>query len=121
MDENNVLNEENSEQDIDDIPVIPSDWAYPKIVQQTITFGDGTIINGMVLRSGIANEILLFPEDIMPMLDLITLLSDPVRTSHIEGVPVADETASYDGYTRIAGISTDADGKYIVQMGKPIE
>lgn len=104
-----------------EIPVIPSDWAYPKPIQSTIIFANGALINGVATRTAVPYEILAFPEEQMTIVELVSIFSNPEYTSHIESDLSSAEHVAFDGYTNISSIDQTADGKYIVRLSKPIE
>lgn len=111
-------NEENIQ---DDLPVIPSDWAYPKIYKQTILLADGSIIDGYAARSSISDEVWVFPSNPdYGYLELIQLFSDPDKTAVIQSNTSEDVHTIYEGYTRLASINSKTDGRFTICMTKPI-
>ena len=104
-----------------DLPVIPSDWAYPKLYKQTVLLADGSIIDGYAERSSFSDEVWVFssnPE--YGYLELIQLFSDPVKTAVIQSNTSEDTHPIYEGYTRLASINSGIDGSFTIRMTKPI-
>ena len=117
-DESLVRDEEESE-----IVEIPSDWSIPKPYHQTVEFGDGSILNGYAARSTIlsSDNVWVFPENTdLSYADIVTLFADKAKTSSISFHSSEDEVITFVGYTRLATINQDMDGKYTVCLTKPV-
>lgn len=107
--------------DQNDIPVIPSDWAYPKPYQMTIELNDGTTINGFAQRSSIADEVWVSITDpSYGYLKLVTAFTDPEKTAVIISHMSETNFIRYEGYTRLANLNVDMNGKFSIGMTKPI-
>ena len=105
----------------DEIPVIPSDWAYPKPYQMTVTMNDGTAVEGYAQKSVISDEVWVFPSDTsLGYMDLIQIFANPEKTSVMIANMSETEHNRYEGYTRLATINSQLDGKFTICMTKPI-
>ena len=109
-----------NQETMDDIPVIPSDWAEIKPFQPTITLANGRTLNGYAQRSSIADEVWVYPEDQMSTVDLVMLFGNPVNTSTIVSDTTANEHVEYVGYTNMATIDYGMSGKPTIRMTKPV-
>lgn len=107
--------------DQNDIPVIPSDWAYPKPYQMTIELNNGTTIKGFAQRSSIADEVWVSITDpSYGYLKLVTVFTDPEKTSVMISHISETEHTRYEGYTRLANLNANTDGGFSIGMTKPI-
>lgn len=107
--------------DQNDIPVIPSDWAFPKPYKMTVELNDGTIIEGCARKSTIADEVWVFITDPdYGYLKLITVFTDPEKTAVIQSHISELDHVTYEGYTRLANFNADTDGGFSIGMTKPI-
>lgn len=104
----------------ENIPVIPSDWAMPKLFHRKITLASGRELNGYAQRSNIADEVWVYPEDNLSMIELVTLFGDPNNTQTIACDMSKDEHNEYVGYTNMMSVGQSTTGKLTVRMSKPI-
>ncbi len=115
MDEEN-MNQETQE----DIPEIPEDWAYPKIYQPVITLGDGTELNGSVNKSAFMNKIWIMMNDTgFSYAQIVTMFNNPENTRVIRFSTSPSERIEYVGYTYLASIEAEPDGKFSIGLSKP--
>lgn len=102
------------------IPEIPSDWAYPKIYQPTITLGDGTELKGFVNKPSFMNRIwVLLDETGFSYIQIITMFNNPENTQVIRFSQSASERTEYIGYTYLASINAEPDGRFNIALAKP--
>lgn len=107
--------------DQNDIPVIPSDWAFPKPYKMTVELNDGTIIEGYARKSSIDDTVWVFITDPdYGYLKLVTTFTDPEKTAVIQSHASELDHVTYEGYTRLASINSDMNGKFSIGMTKPI-
>lgn len=104
-----------------DVPVIPSDWAYPKMYKRTIELADGTIVDGYAQRSSISDELWVIPSDPdFGYMELVQMFANPEKTSVIISNMSEDDHIRFTGYTRLASITSRTDGTFSICMTKPI-
>ena len=106
----------------EDIVTFPEDWAVIKPYHQTIVLNDDTVLDGYAMRSSIADEVWIYPKSkTLSYLDLAMIFSNPDKTEVIQSNIMNDQFVEYHGYTRLASITAQTDGTYIICMTKPIE
>ena len=106
--------------DTEDIPFIPSDWAEIKPYKRTIIFNDDTVLDGYAAKASIANELWVYPEDSsIGYLGYATIFSDTDKTSRIQCMNSADEIVEFVGYTRLININTRIDGSFAICLVRP--
>lgn len=104
-----------------EIPVVPEDWAYPKVSQQTIVLANGTEIVGGVSKSSFSDRIWVFiRENGYDYGSLAILFGNTENTSSIRFNISSSERVEYVGYTRLANITAETDGNYSVCLSKPV-
>ena len=103
-----------------EIPEVPADWAYPKPVQPTITFNNETTIKGYAIKSSMGDELLIFPEDPMTIMEVASIFSNPEYTSRIESETSYTGHVVFEGYTNLTSVETSSDGKLIIRLRKSI-
>lgn len=104
-----------------EIPVVSSDWAYPKVYQMTVTFNDDTVIEGYAQKSSISDEVWVLPSDPrLGYMELIQIFTNPEKTSVMVANMSETEHNRYEGYTRLANIMAQTDGKFNICMTKPV-
>ena len=105
-----------------EIPVIPDDWAMPKPFHKYMTMADGTELDGHAVRTGMSEGIWVFMDKSgIGYLEIVQIFSNPEKTSVIQSHEEEDRTETYTGYTRITSINVDNDGKFIINLAKPVE
>lgn len=105
-----------------DIPVIPDDWAMPEPFHKYMTMADGTELDGHAVRTSLTEGLWVFMDKSdMGYLEIVQIFSNPEKTSVIQSHEDADRTETYTGYTKIASINTDNEGKFIIGLAKPAE
>ena len=103
------------------IPVVPDDWAYPKPYKMTVSFADETSIDGYAQKSSLSDEVWVYPSDPkVGYMELIQIFTDPNRTVVIQSNMSETEQHIYEGYTTLASVNLGMDGKYNVCMRKPV-
>ena len=104
-----------------DIPVIPSDWAYPKVYEKSIVLADDTVLKGYIQRSSISDELWVFPSDhSLSYIDLIMIFANAEKTSTLTCYESETEQKKYVGYTRVASINSDTNDKITICLTKPV-
>lgn len=104
----------------EDIPEIPEDWAYPKVYQPTVTLGDGTELIGFVNKVSFSNKLWILLEGSgFSYAQIITMFNNPENTQVIRFSQSASERIEYIGYTHLATINSEPNGKFNIGLTKP--
>lgn len=97
---------------------IPEEY-LPEPFQPIITLKDGTVINGSGALNELTDDLFLWPDNGLTMVDAITIFTDISKTDHIKADYSKIESNEFDGYTKLVGVAIDRIDKMTVRLRKP--